>query len=112
MPYVYILQSQKDGRYYIGSTVDLNKRLKQHMGGFTPSTKRFGEIKLVFSQKYQTLKQARYIEFKLKKFKRKDFIEKIVADGFIKIRPKEFGSSPDVPTLSEDRGSDRSVGAQ
>jgi len=39
MSYVHILESLRDGRYYIGSTVDLDKRLKHHIGGFTPSTK-------------------------------------------------------------------------
>lgn len=87
MAYVYILESLDNGRYYIGSTIDLDERLKHHFGGFTPSTKRFGEIKLVFSQYYVNLKDARSIEKKLKKLKRRDYINKIVKDGFIKKHP-------------------------
>jgi putative endonuclease len=85
MAYVYILRSLKDARYYIGSTGDLEKRLKHHKGGFTPSTKRFGGVELIFKQEYKTLKEARYIEMKLKKLKRKDYLDKIIKDGFIKI---------------------------
>jgi len=87
MPYVYILESLDDGRYYVGSTADLGKRLRHHIGGFTPSTKRFGKVKLVFQQEYDTLKEARFIERRLKKLKRKDYLKKIIEDGFIKIMP-------------------------
>ena len=87
MPHVYILESIIDGRYYIGSTTNLELRMKHHIGGHTPSTNRFGEIKLVFSQEYNSLKEARIIERRLKKLKRKDYIEKIIGDGFIKIKP-------------------------
>ncbi len=87
MAFVYILQSKRDGRFYTGSTIDLEKRLRHHKGGSTPTTKRFGELYLVFSQEYQKLTDARKVERKLKLLKRKDYIEKIIKDGFIKIRP-------------------------
>lgn len=85
MCFVYILKSLRDGRYYIGSTTNIEKRLKHHKGGFTPSTKRFGGVELVFQQKYESLKNARYIEKRLKKLKRKDYLEKIIKDGYIKL---------------------------
>lgn len=85
MSYVYILESVKDGRYYVGSTIDLEKRLKHHISGATPSTKRFGELRLIFKQHYDRIEDARYIERKLKKLKRKDYLRKIVNDGFIKL---------------------------
>jgi len=56
------------------------------LGGFTPTTKRFGEIKLVFRQEFPTLKEARQIERKIKQLKRKDYVKKIIEDGFIKTR--------------------------
>jgi len=87
MGFVYILKNEK-GSYYIGSTVDIQTRMKQHNEGHTPSTHRMGKLKLVFSQRFKTLKQARYIEYKLKKLKRSDYIEKIVKDGYIKIMPR------------------------
>ena len=86
MAYVYILESLRDGRYYVGSTKDLDKRLNHHKKGFTPSTKRFGGVKLVFQQEFQLLKDARYIENRLKRLKRKDYLDKIVKDGYVKIK--------------------------
>lgn len=75
------------GKYYIGCTDDLEKRLKHHLGGYTPSTSKMGKLELIFSQEYNTLEQARYVECRLKKLKRKDYIEKILEDGYIKIKP-------------------------
>lgn len=82
MPYVYILISEK-GKYYIGSTINLVVRMAHHKGGYTPSTKRMGNVKLIFSQEYPTLKIARQIERRIKKLKRKVYVEKIVKEGKI-----------------------------
>ncbi len=86
MPYVYILKSSL-GRYYIGSTGNLNSRVKHHQGGFTHSTKRMGKLTLIFSQEYSAIDDARYVERCLKKLKRKDYIEKIIQEGYIRITP-------------------------
>ena len=86
IPYVYILKSDP-GSYYVGSTTDLKERIKHHKGGHTKSTKALRAKELVFSQEYDTLSQARWVERKLKSFKRKDFIEKIIKEGSIKIAP-------------------------
>lgn len=87
MPHVYILKSLRDGRYYIGSTNDLKIRMKHHFGGYTPTTKRFGRLELVLVQEFNTLKEARSVEMKLKRLKRRDYIEKMVEDKVINIRP-------------------------
>ncbi|MFO7601004.1 MAG: GIY-YIG nuclease family protein [Candidatus Desulfacyla sp.] len=40
MPYyVYIIQSEKGGTYYVGSTQDLNSRLDRHNQGRSKYTK-------------------------------------------------------------------------
>jgi putative endonuclease len=86
MPCVYILKFPEGG-FYVGSTDDMERRMKQHASGHTPSTKRLGEGKLVFKQGYETLKAARSVEYKLKSLKRSDYIAKIVQDRYIKIKP-------------------------
>ncbi|MCR4275778.1 MAG: GIY-YIG nuclease family protein [Candidatus Parcubacteria bacterium] len=86
MAFVYILKFAT-GKFYVGSTTDIQNRLEHHMGGYTPSTKRLGEGKLVLKQDYPTLQEARSVEYKLKKLKRHDYIAKIVQDGYIKIVP-------------------------
>ena len=86
MPYIYILKTSS-GRYYIGSTTDLDRRIEQHKSKkHTHSTKRLGDLELIFKQEYPDLKTARKIESRLKKLKRRDYIEKIIKDGRITMR--------------------------
>lgn len=86
MAYVYILKT-KSGKYYVGSTENLSTRLAHHIGGHTPSTKKLGAEALLLSQEYETLKDARSVEYKIKNLKRKDYIEKMLKDGYIKVKP-------------------------
>ncbi|MBI2109283.1 MAG: GIY-YIG nuclease family protein [Parcubacteria group bacterium] len=85
MAYVYILQNE-NGRYYVGSTSNLEKRMQHHRGGYTPSTRRLKAFQLVFSQKYDSLFEARDIERRLKKLKRHDYLQKIIRDGKIQMK--------------------------
>jgi putative endonuclease len=39
MDFIYILHSSKTEKYYVGSTDDLERRLKHHNSGATPSTR-------------------------------------------------------------------------
>jgi len=82
---VYILRSNT-GRYYIGSTDNLDRRLLQHHRGHTQTTRNMNEFSLVFKEEFDSLSLARKVEQKLKKLKRKDYVEKIILDGFIKLK--------------------------
>jgi putative endonuclease len=82
--YVYILVSQKNGRYYIGSSDNPHQRLIDHNSGRSAYTKRNRPFKLEFIQKFDTVSEARKIETKIKKWKRRDFIEKVIKDGYIR----------------------------
>ena len=84
--YVYILKSIKNGSYYIGSTCNLKKRFSQHNFGNVTATKFKRPYKIVFNQLCDSLSTANKIERKIKNWKRKDFIEKIINDGYIKIK--------------------------
>ena len=86
MRYVYILQSERNGKYYIGSTNDIRRRLKQHNSGMHLSSKRLAPFKLKLFQEYASDQEARQIETKLKKLKRRDYIKRILNDGIIKFR--------------------------
>ncbi len=83
--FVYILQSRKSGQYYIGSTMDTQKRLHEHNSGTTISTRNKGPWTIVFQQQYPSIPQARKIEQLLKKMKRRDYLEKIIRDQVIKM---------------------------
>ena len=70
MYYVYILRTSLD-TLYIGQTNNLGKRLKEHQGKSTKSakyTQYFNSVKLVYSEKYQTRKEAMQREIQLKKW--------------------------------------------
>ena len=73
------------GKFYIGSTNDLSRREYQHKNKHTHSTARMKNPKIIFTQEFDTLEIARKIELRLKKLKRKDYIQKVVKDGLIKI---------------------------
>ncbi len=83
--FVYILEDDK-GKFYVGSTDNLKRRLGQHEAGHTQTTRNMVKPRLVFNQEYDSLEQARRVERKIKKLKRKDYISKMISDGFIKIK--------------------------
>ncbi len=82
MPVVYILLIN-NGQYYIGSTNDIDRRIHEHNSGKTNSTRNKRPVKLVFSQQFSTLSEARRIEYELKKLKSRKILEKIISNGFI-----------------------------
>lgn len=80
MYYVYLLKSQKDGNYYIGQTVNVENRLKQHNAGYVKSTKHRRPFLLIGYEEYETQAKARYREHQLKHHsdKKKQFIKKLI----------------------------------
>ncbi|MBU1090002.1 GIY-YIG nuclease family protein [Patescibacteria group bacterium] len=83
--YVYILESKNCSRFYVGSSKDPENRLDEHNSGETISLRGKGPLKVVFQKKYQTIEKARIIERKLKKFKSRKILERIVEEKEIKI---------------------------
>ena len=70
--------------YYIGSACNPKYRLIQHNNGNVKATKNKKPYKLVFTQGFNSLDAAKKVERKLKGWKRKDFIKKIIEDGKIR----------------------------
>jgi predicted GIY-YIG superfamily endonuclease len=58
----------KDNRLYIGSTDDLNKRMKEHLEGKVFSTMYRRPLELIYYEAYQIERVARNREKKLKYF--------------------------------------------
>ena len=48
MNYTYILKSKKDSQLYLGSTIDLKKRFKEHNDSLVSSTKGRGPFSLIY----------------------------------------------------------------
>ena len=85
MAYVYILKSLKNNRYYIGSTGNINQRILTHQSGCVKATRNLLPVQIVFQQECSDITMARKIERRLKQLKRRDYIEKIIKDGRIRI---------------------------
>ena len=75
--YVYLIQSEKDGNYYIGQTDSVKKRLTEHNAGLVKATRHRRPLKLIGYEVYNSRNEARWREFQLKKHgdKKKKFIE-------------------------------------
>jgi putative endonuclease len=56
--FVYVLESEIDGRLYKGQTRDINKRILEHNSGKTKSTKGYKPWKLVYFEKFETRDEA------------------------------------------------------
>jgi putative endonuclease len=69
MYYLYILESENDGGFYIGQTQNLSDRLLSHNSGKNISTKSRRPWKLYFSKAYETRSEAYRVEQLLKKKK-------------------------------------------
>jgi putative endonuclease len=75
--FVYILQSLKDGSYYVGSTQNLDERINRHNGGRSKYTKAKRPWKLVYHEEFPDRSSALKREKQIKRQKRKGFIEKL-----------------------------------
>jgi len=81
---VYFLRC-KNGRYYIGSTNDLERRFDEHGRGHVRATRDVRPLEVVFFQSCDSIKYARQLELRLKKLKRRDIIERIIIEKRIDI---------------------------
>jgi putative endonuclease len=80
MASVYILRSETSGRYYVGSTNELDRRLSEHGRGHALATRGRGPWKLVYQEEFPTLQQARRRENQIKGWKSGKLIAALVAE--------------------------------
>jgi putative endonuclease len=66
MYYVYVLWSEKLKKRYVGSTKNLEQRIKEHNSGKTTFTKSGVPWKLIYYEQYTSLSEARKREIFLK----------------------------------------------
>jgi putative endonuclease len=67
--FVYILRSEKDGKYYIGSTHDVQGRLAFHNAGLQRSTKSRIPFIIVYSEECPDKQHALIREKQIKSYK-------------------------------------------
>jgi len=83
--FVYILKSQKNVQFYVGSTTNVVSRVERHNAGLVESTGNFRPYIIELIQGYCTIRQAKQIEYRIKKLKRKDYIEKMILEKRIRM---------------------------
>jgi len=81
MWYTYLLQSNKDNRWYTGCTDDLRKRFKQHNDGLVPSTKGRGSFNLIYYEACANKNDA---------FAREKYLKSGMGKRYLKNRLKRF----------------------
>ena len=75
---VYILKSEKFNRYYIGHTVDLDKRIKRHNGGQVRSTKPYKPWLVIYIEEYKTKQDSYRREMQIKSYNSGDAFKKLI----------------------------------
>jgi len=94
--FVYILESQKNNRYYIGASNNCVKRIQEHNKGSSKSTKPHRPWKLIYYEKYENIKEAYRREKYLKSLKKRKQIEKIIFKNNSVVRvPTDYYSVED-----------------
>jgi putative endonuclease len=76
MFYIYILQSIKDAKLYVGYSSDLKNRIEEHLRGIVVSTKNRRPMVLIYYEAYRAEKDARVREIFLKTGQGREFIKK------------------------------------
>lgn len=86
MNYTYVLLSERDGRFYTGSTTDLRARVRDHAGGRVRSTASRAPLVLVYYEACVNLDDARRRERFLKTGKGKRYLNNRLAAYLSAIR--------------------------
>ena len=76
--FIYILQSEKDGTYYIGHTSNLEARLRRHNQGRSAYTKSKAPWKLLYKEVLNSKAEAMRREQEIKRKKGREYIDYLV----------------------------------
>lgn len=75
MFFVYVIRSKRNGRFYVGISVNVEKRLKEHNSKKTRSTSGYIPWELCFFESFDTRIEARKREIYLKSGVGKEYIK-------------------------------------
>jgi len=78
---VYIIQSQKNGKYYIGYTNNLDGRLLHHNSGATRSTQSGRPWKIIHTEVFDDKRLAWLRERQIKSYKGGQAFKKLLNGG-------------------------------
>jgi putative endonuclease len=80
MFFVYIIKSSQLNRYYIGSTANLETRLKSHNSGKVKSTKAYRPWVIVYTECFEIKTTALKREKQIKSYKSGKAFRKLIAE--------------------------------
>ena len=75
--WVYILQSESTGRYYVGQTNNLTDRVARHNSGRTDSNRGRGPWRLLYQEQFATRQTAVARERAMKARKSRTYLESL-----------------------------------
>jgi len=78
MFYFYILFSKSVNKYYVGSTSNLNERLKKHNANHKGFTGGIGDWTIVYTETYHSKSKAIAREMSIKKLKSRNKIIELI----------------------------------
>ena len=78
MFYVYVLESEKSGRFYVGYSEDPDRRLHEHNVGKVRSTREFRPWRKVYQESCSTESEAIRRERQIKSMKSRTYILKLI----------------------------------
>lgn len=81
MFYVYLLRSKTYNKIYTGFSKNLKNRIKKHFAKGVYTTKRMGEVELVFYEAFKSEKDARRREKYLKSTKGKRTVKLMLKES-------------------------------
>ena len=81
MYYVYLLRSNQDGKFYVGYTADLVKRMEDHNKGVVQSTRNRRPLELIYYEACATQQDALH---------REKYLKTAYGKRYIKNRLKEY----------------------
>ena len=76
--FLYILKSRINERFYIGTTANLDDRIKRHNEGRSKSTKSGRPWAVVYTEEFESRSEALARERQLKKWKNRKRIEDLI----------------------------------
>lgn len=78
MYFVYVLRNERNSRFYIGYSGNIDARLSQHDAGKVKATRYLRPVSIAYTEAYETSTEARRREQYLKSFKSHKVIEDLI----------------------------------